>query len=364
MVNLWPSRSTGSLFADMIADPALTAALADHAGPGRRIRIIPHTTTADLWLFAEVLRERHGVTAELPESTPDQSLRDLADTKTGLRDLAADLGMLEGPFRVPAGEHHAGQEAVTAAVTAMLAAGTPCIVKADRGEASLGLLIFQPGDTAEHVARTLAGSQFYADEPVVVEEFLDGDVEFPSVEYVVPETAEPRLCYTTEMLFEGATHLRGNVTSRELRTRWWYRALVDGGMRLARELQRRGYRGHFGIDAIARDGVVYAHDLNARRTGSTHVHEFGYELIGPDYLETTTVANYDFYGLPTGLTLPELLRQLGNLVASPRHAGRGVVPAELTDLGCGRLSCMFFAPGIAELHDLIAKTRTALGLFR
>ncbi|MFH8589914.1 hypothetical protein ACH4GP_37015 [Streptomyces celluloflavus] len=362
VVNLSPAGRTGSLFADTLADPGLMAAVAAHAGPGRRLRLIPHTTTADLWRFAETLRTRYGIVVELPESPPQQDVRDLLDTKTGLRDLATDLGMTDGPCRIPPGTHCTGMREVPAAVRSMLATGTPCIVKADRGEASLGLLIFRPG--ADDITERLAASEFYGEEPVVVEEFLDGDITFPSVEYMVPEDAPPHLCYTTDMLFEGATHLRGNVTARELRDEWWYRPLTRGGLRLAGEMQRRGYRGRFGIDAIARDGVVYMHDLNARRTGSSHVHEFGAHLIGPGYLDTHAVGNYDFYGLPAGLELPEVLRLLGRLVASPRHADRGVVPTELTDLRTGRLSCMFYAPSLAELHELIVGARAALDLGR
>ncbi|MYT30102.1 MULTISPECIES: hypothetical protein [unclassified Streptomyces] len=362
VVNLSPAGRTGSLFADALADAGLMAAVAAHAGPGRRLRLIPHTTTTDLWRFTEALRSRYGVTVELPESPPQQRLRDLLDTKTGLRDLATDLGMADGPCRIPPGTHCAGKHEVPAAVRAMLATGTPCIVKPDRGEASLGLLIFRPGD--DNIAERLAASTFYDEDPVVVEEFLDGDITFPSVEYMVPADAPPHLCYTTDMLFEGATHLRGNVTARELRDRWWYRPLTEGGLRLAEEMQRRGYRGRFGIDAIGRDGVVHLHDLNARRTGSSHVHEFGEHLIGPGYLDTHAVGNYDFYGLPAGLDLPEVLRRLGRLVASPRHADRGVVPTELTDLHTGRLSCMFYASSLAELHDLIVRARAALGLGR
>ncbi|MFG2225071.1 hypothetical protein [Streptomyces sp. NPDC048644] len=360
VLNLSPAGRTGSLFADTLADPALMAAVAAHAGPGRRIRLIPHTTTTDLWRFADALRTEYGVVAELPESTPQQSLRDLFDTKTGLRDLATGLGMTDGPCRIPPGTHCAGRQEVPAAVRAMLATGTPCIVKADRGEASLGLLIFRPGD--DDIAERLAASAFYGEDPVVVEEFIDGDITFPSVEYLILDEAPPHLCYTTDMLFEGATHLRGNVTARELRDTWWYRPLTEGGLRLAGEMQRRGYRGRFGIDAIARDGVVHMHDLNARRTGSSHVHEFGEQLIGPHYLDTHAVGNYDFYDLPDRPDLPEVLRLLGPLVASPRHAERGVVPTELTDLRNGRLSCMFYAPSLAGLHELIVSARTALGL--
>ncbi|MGI5500339.1 hypothetical protein [Lentzea sp. CA-135723] len=360
VVNISPAKTAGSLFADVLADPSAVEAIVRYAGPGRRVRLIPHTTTAELWQFADVLAREHGIRVDLPESTPDQALRDLLDTKTGLRDLAAGLGMATGPFRLPDGVHCTSTEDVVAAVGRFLDSGTPCIVKADRGEASTGLLVFKPGHDRAAISGEVLASPFYGTGPVVVEEFISGAVEFPSIEFVVPANGEPFVFSVTEMLFEGETHVRGDVTARELEQRWWCAPFAEGGLRLASAMRDRGYRGHFGIDAIARDGEVFMHDLNARRTGSTHLHEFGVEVLGPNYLDTHVVGHFVCHGLPTDMPLDQLLGALGDLVRSPKNADTGIVPAELCGLSTGRVSLVAFCRNLAEFHDMITTARAAL----
>ncbi|MFK0289875.1 ATP-grasp domain-containing protein [Streptomyces sp. NPDC090442] len=362
-VNLSPASDSGSLFADLMADDQLVAALLDHIGPGRRFRLIPHTTTPDLWAFADLLRQKYGVIAELPESCREQELRDYLDTKSGLRSLVDEAGLARPSCRVAQGTHCADRDEARAAVVRLLGAGTPCIVKADKGEASVGLLIFRPGDDEDAVARALEESTFYGSDTIVVEEYIDGeDIVFPSVEYVVPEdpTSEPVLTHVCEMLFDGATRLRGNVTCRSLNAAAWYAPFVEGSRAVAEELQRRGYRGHFGIDAVARGGEVFMLDLNARRTGSTHVHDFGVRFFGPDYLRHRTVGNYDFYGLPKDASLDDVLHRLGPLVRPPGRADSGVVPCELTGLDTGRLSCLIYAPSMEVFHHLTQRVHDTI----
>ncbi len=238
----------------------------------------------------------------------------------------------------------------------MQAAGRSCIVKADKGEASVGLLLFQPGDSEDKIIRALEESPFYGDDLIVVEEYITGEgVVFPSVEYIVPDTdGAPYLTHTCEMLFDGPTRLMGNVTSGSLVHQAWHRHLLAGGQAIAEELQRRGYRGHFGIDAVARaDGEVFMLDLNARRTGSTHLHDFGLQFFGPEYLTSRTFGNFDFPGLPEGLTVKEVLSLLGPLVRSPLHARSGLVPCELSGLAKGRFGTVIYASSMTEFHHLV-----------
>ncbi|MFF4951254.1 ATP-grasp domain-containing protein [Streptomyces chattanoogensis] len=363
VVNLSPAVDSGFLFADLMGDDRLLASLLDHIGPGRRFRLIPHTTTPGLWAFVDLLRTKYGVIAELPESCCEQELRDYLDTKSGLRSLVTEAGLSRPSCRVAQGTHCADREGARTAVVRLLRTGTPCIVKADKGEASVGLLIFRPGDDEDAVAQALAESTFYGSDPIVVEEFIEGEnTVFPSVEYVVFEDPadEPVLTHVCEMLFDGATRLRGNVTSRSLSGAAWYAPFVEGSRAVAGELWRRGYRGHFGIDAVARGGEVFMLDLNARRTGSTHVHDFAVRHFGPDYLRHRTVGNYDFYGLPEDSTLTEVLHRLGALVRSPGRADSGVVPCELTGLATGRLSCLVYAPSLTAFHDLTQQVHDTL----
>jgi hypothetical protein len=366
VVNLCPTTESGSVFADLIGDDLLLAALLDYIGPERRFRLIPHTTTPDLWTFTDLLRLKYDVVAELPESCQEQDLRDRLDTKSGLRSLVAEAGLSQPFCRVAPGTHCADRDEAVAAVGTLLRAGTPCIVKADKGEASVGLLIFRPGDD-KTVADTLKESTFYGDDLIVVEEYIDGedgeDIIFPSVEYVVPQdpVQEPVLTHVCEMLFDGTTQLRGNVTSRSLNRSAWYEPFVSGSRAVALELQRRGYRGHFGIDAVARRGEVFMLDLNARRTGSTHVHDFGVRFFGPDYLRHHTVGNFDFYGLPEDAAFTDVLDQLGSLVRAPGQSDSGVVPCELTGLATGRLSCLIYAPSLTAFHDLTQQVHDTIG---
>lgn len=328
------------------------------------VRLIPHTTTPELWNLVDLLETQHGVRVDLPESPPDQSLRDYLDTKSGLRDLAEQRGLQATACRVTRGLTCTTRQAAAKAVERFLRSGRACIVKADRGEASVGLLIFRPGSSAASVLGELEACSFYGDDSIVVEEYIEGaGVVFPSVEFVVSDNpaVPPRLTHTCLMLFEGATRLRGNVTARSLSQQPWYSNVISGSMDIARELQQRGYRGHFGIDTVARpDGTVFLLDLNARRTGSTHVHDFGVGFFGEDYPDRVTIGNYDFYGLPCGISLESVLGGLGSLAAPPGARDEGVVPCELTGLRTGRLSCLIFAPTLGRFETLVERVRTAI----
>ncbi|MFJ2111202.1 hypothetical protein ACIOEX_04630 [Streptomyces sp. NPDC087850] len=358
IVNDSPSTSSNvSLFADIMADPPLLARIAQYAGEGRELILIPHTTTPELWAFADVMRTEFGITVTLPESSEDQSLRNLLDTKSGLRDLAVSVGLTDGPCRIARGTHCRGTAEAVSAVSGMLAAGLSCIVKADKGEASVGLLRFEPGHGEDEITRAIEESPYYGDDPIVVEEYIAGEgVVFPSVEYVVPDVPgeAPYLTHACEMLFDGPTRLVGNVTSDSLAQQAWYPHFLSGSSVIAEELQRRGYRGHFGIDAVARpSGEVFMLDLNARRTGSTHVHDFGLHFFGPDYLKSWTIGNYDFPGLPGQPSVDEVIGLLGPLVRSPLRATSGVMPCELSGLATGRIGTIIYAPSMAEFHDLV-----------
>ncbi len=60
----------------------------------------------------------------------------------------------------------------------------------------------------------------------------------------------------------------------------------DSGMIFARRLQQMGYVGHFDLDTVVDDaGRVYLLEINPRRTGGTHVHEFAEHVFGADYLD-------------------------------------------------------------------------------
>ncbi|MBQ6644791.1 MAG: hypothetical protein IJH84_27730 [Saccharopolyspora sp.] len=362
--NTSPRHASTALFTDVAEDQCIVRDLVSHAGSGGRLRLIPHTTTPELWKLVDMLETQHGLRIELPESTVNQALRDYLDTKIGLRALAEECGLQDTACRVARGAACTTRQEAAEAVEGFQRSEASCIVKADRGEASVGLLIFRPGDSTTTVRRELEQCAFYGDDPIVVEEYIEGaGVVFPSVEYVISgdPAVPPQLTHICLMLFEGATQLRGNVTTASLGEHPWHSNLIAGSEIIARELQQRGYRGHFGIDAVARpDGTVFLLDLNARRTGSTHVHDFGVGFFGDDYRDRVTVGNYDFYGLPHDVPLSSVLSGLGSLAAPPGAGDEGVVPCELTGLRTGRLSCLIFASTLSRFEAVVEQVRAAV----
>ncbi len=65
-------------------------------------------------------------------------------------------------------------------------------------------------------------------------------------------------------------------------------------MIFAHRLQAMGYVGHFDLDTVVNDdGRVYLLEINPRRTGGTHVHEFAEHVFGADYLDKVTLLSND-----------------------------------------------------------------------
>ena len=89
------------------------------------------------------------------------------------------------------------------------------------------------------------------------------------------QQGEPQITYVSDQLFQGFGDFCGVLVSRELLDTPWYPPLAESGMIIARRLQQMGYVGHFDLDTVVNDeGRVYLLEINPRRTGGTHVHEF------------------------------------------------------------------------------------------
>ena len=199
------------------------------------------------------------------------------------------------------------------------------------------------------------------DEPIVVEEYIHGDdVFFPSIEYDInaDKSIPPRMTHICEMLFEGATNLVGNVTSSDFNKEEWSKNFHKAGDIIARDLQSRGYIGHFGMDCVAkRGGDVYLLEMNPRRTGSTHLDDFGTLFFGPDYGRSMTIGHYDFLMNDRSFKLDDVLESLGDLVQSPAHKDVGILPFEISGFSSGRLSFIIFTKSFVSFLDLVETVR-------
>lgn len=360
-VNLTPRNETDNIFADILKDEMLIQKIVDYCGDEKVGRIIPHTTVDALFVFQREMERRYGIRLELPESPPDLSLRDEFDSKSGFRER---IGKLESSFtgvRLPEGVSCENVPESLIAARNFLTEGRACIAKADFGEASIGLNIFLDEESLASLEKELSSNVFLRDEPIVVEEYIHGEgVFFPSIEYEISadKSIPPRMTHICDMLFEGATNLVGNVTSSDFNDQEWSRNFEEAGDIIARHLQEKGYIGHFGMDCVAkRDGDVYLLEMNARRTGSTHLDDFGKQFFGPDYGHTMTIGHYDFFMDDDSFTLDEVLETLGDLVQSPVEKDTGVIPFEMSGFASGRLSFIVFAKSFEEFLDTVEDVR-------
>ncbi|OQS34051.1 hypothetical protein [Chromobacterium haemolyticum] len=361
--NISPKHPSGNLFRDVVLDSALQAAIVQWSGAARCIQLIVHTTTQELWPMVQFLRQQLKLTVLLPESCSDQAFRDRLDSKSGFRQFASDHGFSVGRARIANGRCCATRAEAAIAIADLLATDRPAIAKPDRGEASVGLNVFQPGTSGSILRDTLGANSYFGDEPIVIEEYIQGDeLTFPSVEYFVPmESGQaPYLTYACSMLFSDMLELCGNFVSPEHRHTPWHEPLCNAGLRLAQAMQDAGFVGYFDIDAVALpNGDSIMLDLNPRRTGATHVHEFASATLGAGYQRTHTVGAIDLYG-QRPVQFEEVLSKLGSSIRSPLTATAACMPCELTGLQEGRISLMLWGPTAESVLSLQQTAQKAL----
>jgi hypothetical protein len=80
---------------------------------------------------------------------------------------------------------------------------------------------------------------------------------------------------------------------------------------IAGQLQALGYVGHFDMDCIVSDeGRLYLLEINARRTGGTHVHDFAKHFYGDDYIDKASFISYEAMNSGTITDARELINVL------------------------------------------------------
>jgi hypothetical protein len=146
----------------------------------------------------------------------------------------------------------------------------------------------------------------------------------------------------------------------------WYPSLVDDGLLIARRLQALGYAGHFDLDAIIdANGQPYLLEVNARRTGGTHAHEFALRQFGPDYLRQVTVLAHNRVASGAITDWPALQAALSDLLYRAAERSRrspvggeprGVVTIA-SALAVGEFGCCIIAPSRPEVLALYAEVQ-------
>jgi hypothetical protein len=356
---LAPDAPTSWLSLDILREQAMLDAILDYAGVGRTIQLIPYATTPEFLQLVEHLRNNCGLTVLLPETPAPEAVwtRDYIDSKVGYRVLVSRW-LPNAEELLPDGI--ACHTAALAADVAYwyIANGRSCLVKADNGENGIGNKIMSPGDypSSQAVLQAIKEYPFLDDKWITVEELIPASkVVSPSLEVYVPPVGagEPYITYLSDQVFLDFGDFCGVLVSRELNERSWAAPLAESGMVIGRRLQEMGYVGLFDLDCVVDDNErVFLLEVNPRRTGGTHVHEFAYFVFGEDYLDQVALLSYDAMKSGDITDFDTLLNVVGDLQYPIMGEKRGVVITITSALEDHEFGCIVVGADGAETLTL------------
>ncbi|KAA3645056.1 MAG: hypothetical protein DWQ07_16830 [Chloroflexi bacterium] len=292
---LYPDKPSFLLSQDILNDGELLERLLAHAGPEKKLALVPYASTPEFLQLSHTLETEYGLNICLPESpTPENLwLKDYLDSKVGFRVLVHQW--LDAEDVLPFGFICHNVKQAAEAAKWFKAEGKGCVVKANQGGSGVGnlFLSLEELQAAEDILGILQRNAFMQEDLYVVEEIIPSrDAVSPSLEFYVPamDHGKPVITYLSNQHFEDSGRFAGVILGKELFEEAWYEGFEDWGLTIAAQVQALGYVGHFDLDAIVGDdGHLYLVEINARRTGGTYVHEFLMQLFGPDYLEQVAV---------------------------------------------------------------------------
>jgi hypothetical protein len=352
-----PEQPTSWLSLDILREPSLLRRLIDYSGEQRTIQVIPYAATDQLLTLVETLERDHHLTVLLPESPGREQLwiRDYVDTKIGFRVLASRW-LANADELLPEGVACQTIDNAADAVLWFSNNGRSCLVKSDIGENGIGNVVIPAGrfSTKPEIIDHLHRFRFINDQWLTVEEFIEAEnPSSPSLEIYVPPQGKPEITYVSDQLFQGFGDFCGVLVSRELLNTPWYPPLAESGLILARRLQQMGYIGHFDLDTVVNDaGRVYLLEINPRRTGGTHVHEFADHVFGSDYLKTVTLLSNDTLSSGSITDFDELLTVVGDLQYPMQGKNRGVFITVTSALEAHEFGCIIVGADTAEIIEI------------
>jgi hypothetical protein len=363
-----PKKPTAYLSYDIRREQPLRDQIVAYAGDGRAIRLIPYANTLQFMALVDILRTECGLEVHLPESPAPENLwlyRNIG-SKSGFRRQMSDW-LPTGSL--PAAVICEDKQTAFDAIKGFSAQGKGCIIKPDRGQAGIGMQFYNhklsdnghlPGNghsSTDETIKELLSSPFLAADNITIEEFIPSSQRIsPSLEFHLPPDGcgEPTITYLSNQLFSNEVgHFNGVLISRALADAPWLPRLKEDGITIANNLYEMGYIGHFDLDAVVDDaGQPYLLELNARRTGGTHVHEFALFAFGEDYLDAVMLKSQDAMSSGRVRDVDTLFSRIGDLLYPMQGEPHGVVVTISSTLPMGRFGYILVASGEEELTAL------------
>ena len=362
---LAPDQPTSWLSLDILRERNLLQRLIDYAGEKRVVQLIPYASTREFLGLVETLEQEYGLSVILPETPTRERLwiRDYIDSKIGWRILASRW-LPNAEELLPEGFACQTLDAAADAAHWFALNGRSCLIKSDIGENGFGNIRVRPGDFPSQAAivEHILGSQFVNDQWLTVEEMIEAEHPLsPSLEVCVPPEGEPYITYVSDQLFQGFGDFCGVLVSRELLDSPWYAPLAESGMIIAHRLQQMGYVGQFDLDTVVNDeGRIYLLEINPRRTGGTHVHEFAAYVFGEDYLKTVALLSNDTLSSGSVTELDELLMVVGDFQYPMQGEKRGIFITVSSALEAHEFGCIIAGADSADIIHIQQALQTRI----
>lgn len=335
---IYPNNPSSCLSLDVMRDRSLLAQIVRYAGEGCTLQLIPHATTPEFLQLVKFLENEYDLTVYLPESPTEDCLwiRDYVDSKVGFKQIASQA-LAENSNLVLEGFTCSSLAEAARAAQWFTSQGRACVIKANRGNDALGLSVIKPNDynTSLEIRKQLEANPFLAGDLIVVEEYAPSSQNLiPSAEFFVPSvgSGEPQFTYICNQIFLKGGTFSGVLLDPEFISEFWYERLKAAGLQIARKLQNFGYVGHFDLDAIVDDrDTLFLLEVNARRTGGTHIHELARHLFGDNY-DRAFISNTAY---PCNNQISEfssLTKYIGDLLYPMCNADEGIIITHTSDL--------------------------------
>ncbi|MDD2922706.1 MAG: hypothetical protein PHQ36_10515, partial [Anaerolineales bacterium] len=237
--------------------------------------------------------------------------------------------------------------------------GESCVVKPETGESGISVFVSHPreGGLDEGVKQAILTTPYFRNEAIIVESYIPAREQLsPSLEIKVPRFGEgkPEVTYVSGQLFLKFGDFCGVQVDKSLYEAAWYPTLEANGLLLAERLQELGYVGHFDLDCIVGDdGRVYLLEINARRTGGTHVHDFAKHFYGDDYIDKVSLISHEAMNsgaITDPRALIEVLRDY--LLPIKNDERHGLIITITRALHKHRFGCIVVAPTARQARQL------------
>jgi hypothetical protein len=355
---LMPCEITPQLCLDTLRDANALRQIADYAGQGRMLQMVPYVTTPEFFQLVDALRSAYGLTIHLPESCEPHNLwvRNAVDTKIGFRMLACQW--LNGTASLPEGYFSNSLSEAAQIASWFTSQGRSCVVKYNQGGGGVGNCFMYSEEQlslAQIRARLEHNNGLY-NQPGVIEAYIAPHRQLsPSIELFVPplSAGAPKITYVCNQMFEETGIFSGIMINKELYRTSWYPQLASAGLCIAENLQQLGYVGFFDLDSVLdQEENLYLLEINSRRTGGTFVDEFARHMIGEDYQDRVVLFSSSSICSGSAATPADLLDYLSDLLYPMDGEHYGIIITSISTLPEGKFGALLIAPTGEQLACL------------